>query len=283
MLNKRLAQLVRGRPQPVPLRRLQRAALVGAGDDSHVRHQAIRDRHQASADRDQPELPLPDAAHVVLLRGGQRAGFDPRARLVVGALEQVGVAREIAGAQLRQARLPRAEEVARARAAAGRARRSRSRRSSRPSPSAARARRRTTAPGTAARRSRRARRGRRGRAAGAAATGRSARRARPPSRSRSARPRRPRRPSWTTRMCSSPAAKRAHHRFLLVALHPAVQQRDRRTPGNILRELLGHRGRGLQVDLLRLLDQRIDHVDLPAAARPPRASARRPRRAASPA
>ena len=36
--------------------------------------------------------------------------------------------------------------------------------------------------------------------------------------------------------------------------------------GNTLRDLLRHRGRGLEIDLLRLLDERIDHVDLAAAA-----------------
>ena len=62
-----------------------------------------------------------------------------------------------------------------------------------------------------------------------------------------------------------PGGEAMHHRFLLVALHPAVQQRDGEL-GKHLRDLLRHRGRGLEIDLLRLLDERIDHVDLPAAA-----------------
>jgi hypothetical protein len=56
-----------------------------------------------SSDCYQSELTLPDAAHVLLLRGCERARFDSRAGLFEGALEQVAVALQIAGAERGQA------------------------------------------------------------------------------------------------------------------------------------------------------------------------------------
>src|SRR5688572_17865052 len=65
------------------------------------------------ADRNQAELPLPHVLYIRLLRWRQRAILDAGARLFEGALEQIGVAHQVAGAQHRHAVLPRAEEVAR--------------------------------------------------------------------------------------------------------------------------------------------------------------------------
>ena len=67
-----------------------------------------------------------------------------------------------------------------------------------------------------------------------------------------------------TSTSNSPRANARHHAFLLVRLHPAVQQRDAVGREDVLREVVGHLGRRLEVDLLRLLDQRVDDVGLPA-------------------
>ena len=212
------------------------------------------------------------AAHVghLLGRRGGRAPRRARASLN-GQLQQVGVAGQVAGAQLRQARLPRAEEVARPAQLAGPSPRSGTRRSSPPSP---RSRSRAWSDPRAGRRARsttRARRGRRARATGAAAPARSARRARSPSRSRSARPRRLRSPSSTPGSCTSPSLERAHHAHpSSSALHAAVQQRRPRGPGTPPSTGVRAISVGRLHRLLRLLDHRIDDVRLPPA-RPPRA------------
>ena len=65
-------------------------------------------------------------------------------------------------------------------------------------------------------------------------------------------------------MCSSPAANAFITRSLRVGLQPAVQQPDAVGGKDLLREVIGHLGRRLQIDLVRLLDQRIDDVGLPA-------------------
>ena len=121
------------------------------------------------------------------------------------------------------------------------------------------------ASGTAARTSTRARRVRRGRAAGGAARGRTARRARRSSPSRSARRRRPRRPSSTR----ARARRRARTPPSRDPSRPASAGRaaaPTRVLGKHLRlQVVGHRRRRAQVDLLGVLDERIDHVDLPAA------------------
>ena len=58
--------------------------------------------------------------------------------------------------------------------------------------------------------------------------------------------------------------ERLHHPLLAVALQPAVQQADAVLRKHFLREVIGHLGGRLQVDLLGLFDQRIDHVGLTA-------------------
>ena len=60
----------------------------------------------------------------------------------------------------------------------------------------------------------------------------------------------------------SPRDEGAHHAVLLVRLHPAVQQRDAIAGKHVVRQVIGHLGRRPQIDLLRLLDDRIDHVRL---------------------
>ena len=60
------------------------------------------------------------------------------------------------------------------------------------------------------------------------------------------------------------ADERAHDAVLGVLLQAAVQQRDAELREDVLRQVIRHLGRGLQIDLLRLLDQRIDDVGLPA-------------------
>ena len=59
------------------------------------------------------------------------------------------------------------------------------------------------------------------------------------------------------------ARERAHHAVLVVLLHAAVQQGDAIGGKHVLRQVVGHLGRGPQIDLVRLLDERIDDVRLP--------------------
>ena len=57
--------------------------------------------------------------------------------------------------------------------------------------------------------------------------------------------------------------KRAHHAVFRVLLHLPVQQRDAVFGKDVLRKRVGHLRGGLEIDFLRLLDQRIDDVGLP--------------------
>src|SRR5579885_43967 len=58
----------------------------------------------------------------------------------------------------------------------------------------------------------------------------------------------------------------AHDLFFLRSLHPAVQQSDREVRKDAVAQVFVHPRRVLQVHLLRLLDQRIDDIDLTTAA-----------------
>ena len=59
-----------------------------------------------------------------------------------------------------------------------------------------------------------------------------------------------------------PAGERLHHPVLRILLHPAVQQRHAVGRKHLGLQMVGHLGRRPQVDLLRLLDERIDDVGL---------------------
>ena len=234
----------------------------------------------SSPDLDQPEPLLPVASSRSIAPASATV-VEPARRL---ALRQRRAARDRArdrSAERRHARLPRAEEIARAAQHADRARRSRSRRSCRSSPSAARARPRTAATDTAGSSTTDAGRGRRGRAADAAATARTARRARRSSRVAFGTSTPTSTTVVDTSTCSSPARERLHHALLRVGLHAAVQQPDAVRGKHLLRQVIGHLGRRLQVDLLRLLDQRIDRRTPAGRRRAARARTRRPRRAAT--
>ena len=63
------------------------------------------------SDFDQAELLLPLLLDELQQLGGEPAVRDDRARLAVGRFHDVAVADQITGAQLRQPRLARAEEV----------------------------------------------------------------------------------------------------------------------------------------------------------------------------
>ena len=69
-----------------------------------------------------------------------------------------------------------------------------------------------------------------------------------------------------TRIWTSPAAKPAHDLFLLGGLHPPVQEPDTELGEDLGAEALVHLGRVAQVELLRLLDERVDDVGLAARA-----------------
>ena len=58
--------------------------------------------------------------------------------------------------------------------------------------------------------------------------------------------------------------ERVHHPLLRVGLHASVQETDAVFRKDFLRQVVGHLRRRLHVDLLRLLDERVNHVDLPA-------------------
>ena len=58
--------------------------------------------------------------------------------------------------------------------------------------------------------------------------------------------------------------KRLHHPLLAVGLQPAVQQADAVRGKHFLREVVGHLGGRLEVDLVRLFHERIDDVRLTA-------------------
>ena len=61
-----------------------------------------------------------------------------------------------------------------------------------------------------------------------------------------------------------PGGERVHHAVLRVLLHAAVQQRHAVGGKHLGLQMVGHLGRRLQIDLLGLLDERIDDVRLAA-------------------
>ena len=201
---------------------------------------------------------------------GRRRGrlVEPRDRLAPRVFHQRVVAQQVARRAASAARTGACRRSRPGRAARDRAPRSRSRRSSRPARRAARAPRslkRRLIQQHAGRRD--ARRGRRGRAAGAAATARSARRARRPSSSRSARRRRPRRRSSRRARARRRARTRAITRSFSSGFSRPCSSATRYSGNTSCLQVIGHLRRRAQVDLLRLLDQRIDHVGLAARAR----------------
>lgn len=68
--------------------------------------------HEWLPDGDQPELAIPDLQHVLLDGVTELLGLDAHTGLGVRQLKQVGIACEVAGAQLWQSRLAGAEKIA---------------------------------------------------------------------------------------------------------------------------------------------------------------------------
>ena len=74
--------------------------------------------------------------------------------------------------------------------------------------------------------------------------------------------------------------ERLHHAILGVRLHPPVQQSDPIGGKDLLREMVRHLGGRLEIDLVGLLDQRIDDIGLPPGVELAADELEAPRRAA---